>query len=262
MINHARTLLLNESGPKYMRAPGDVIIPSYRAIALSGGMQDATRVLFGHSPDYEGKLQRVARYMSVLHSTEFASYLTALDSRLTYDPYVSGLMEFVTDTWSVTPDSGIMLVQPSVSEKNTSGRGLYSWSIQATSTTAIDIVSSGVTISKTVEFSDGQSQDIVLPGTATALRFVTADNQLVPFATWNVRHSGAADIDLGQLLAEIKNLDVLTISDVFRDTTSEPFKTFYALYKTSSVLPYSLSGFLLAYIYRMEDIRLCQMLPR
>src|SRR5512137_2784346 len=87
MINHARTLLLNKDGNK---RPGadfyleEFVDPSFRALSYSQELTELRAVLVGRSPD-DGYLNfRLRQYMTLLDSTEFVSYVTALDKRITY----------------------------------------------------------------------------------------------------------------------------------------------------------------------------------
>lgn len=255
MVNHARTLLLNEEGPRNAASLVEAFIPRYKPVQLSGGLQSAYSLLFGSAPDYAGKVKRVARYMSVLHATEFSRFVTDLDARTTYTPQGLAIADYTTETWSLTPDTDAMLVKHSEADPIT-GRDTYVWTVNATGVNTVDVVCDNASSSHTLTFANGHSNDIPLRWTATTLRFL--GSSLTPGANWIVRHTGADNANLGTILASLKSADSAVVSAVFANGATEPYGTFYRMYKDSDVLPISLSGFILGFVYRMEQLRVCQ----
>jgi hypothetical protein len=87
MINHARTLLLNIPGSAYMPGVlGEEYIPSYTPVALPTYLQSARKILFGSKPDKVFLNFRAYELLSLIHSTELAEFVYALDPRVTYWP--------------------------------------------------------------------------------------------------------------------------------------------------------------------------------
>jgi hypothetical protein len=87
MINHARTLLLNVGSGTY--APGvlgEEYIPTYTPIKLPPFLQLPHKILFGTNPDRVFLNYRAAELLRLLHQTELAEFLYALDPRVTYWP--------------------------------------------------------------------------------------------------------------------------------------------------------------------------------
>lgn len=88
MINHARTLLLNKSSAEY--APGDLgeeyLPPDYRAVVLPTKIDLARKIIFGADPDPDFVNFRLFELLSLIHNTELAEFIYALDSRVTYWP--------------------------------------------------------------------------------------------------------------------------------------------------------------------------------
>jgi hypothetical protein len=87
MINHARTLLLNTNSDNY--APGTLgeeYIPTYQPVELPAYLKTAHRILFGTDPDRVFLNYRANELMRMLHQTEFAEFIYALDPRVTYWP--------------------------------------------------------------------------------------------------------------------------------------------------------------------------------
>lgn len=87
MINHARTLLLNVPGDSYSPGIiGEEYIPPYKPITLSTNLQAARRILLGSSPERAFLNFRAFELLSLIHNTELAEFVYALDPRVTYWP--------------------------------------------------------------------------------------------------------------------------------------------------------------------------------
>lgn len=86
MLNHFRTLLLNAS-PNVGGYPGEEFVPpAFKPLVLTGALEAVRNVLFGLNPDRLMLNYRVQQLLAVIESTELRSFVTKLDSRLTYDP--------------------------------------------------------------------------------------------------------------------------------------------------------------------------------
>jgi hypothetical protein len=87
MINHARTLLLNIPGTAYMPGVlGEEYIPAYTPVKLPAYLQSARKILFGSAPDKVFLNFRAYELLSLIHNTELAEFVYALDPRVTYWP--------------------------------------------------------------------------------------------------------------------------------------------------------------------------------
>lgn len=88
MINHARTLLLNRTSSTYV--PGklgeEYIPPGYEAVTLPTSVATAKNIIFGVDPDPEFVNFRLWELLSLIHNTELAEFVYALDPRVTYWP--------------------------------------------------------------------------------------------------------------------------------------------------------------------------------
>ena len=87
MINQGRTLLLNRDGfnrplPTYFLE--EYVDPLFKALSIPAELQSVYEVLVGTLADNAYANFRMRQYMLILHSTEFAEYVTALDPRVTY----------------------------------------------------------------------------------------------------------------------------------------------------------------------------------
>jgi hypothetical protein len=87
MINHARTLLLNVPSSTYQPGTlGEEYIPPYSPVVLPSYLRGPHKVLFGTNPDKVFANFRVHELLSLIHQTELAEFIYALDPRVTYWP--------------------------------------------------------------------------------------------------------------------------------------------------------------------------------
>ena len=95
MINHARTLLLNQTADKLACDWEQAVSQEFVPTRLSASLTAVWRAFFGAAPDPWSMNWRAHRYMSLLHAAEYRGYLTELDSRISYsvplDPITTDL---------------------------------------------------------------------------------------------------------------------------------------------------------------------------
>lgn len=88
MINHARTLLLNQPGKAYM--PGmfgeEYVPPHYTPVSFPSYIITPHKILFGTSPDRAFLNFRAVELLNLIHVTELAEFIYDLDARVTYWP--------------------------------------------------------------------------------------------------------------------------------------------------------------------------------
>lgn len=86
MINHARTLLLNL--PSINSIQEEYIPAEYIPLKLPEELQRIHDFLFDPKSLDEMEYQ-TRQYMTILHGTKLEKYVLALDSRITYWPYIT-----------------------------------------------------------------------------------------------------------------------------------------------------------------------------
>jgi len=87
MINHARTLLLNIPSTAYLPGMlGEEYIPTYAPVVLPSYLALPHKILFGANPDKVFMNFRAHELLSLIHQTELAEFIYALDPRVTYWP--------------------------------------------------------------------------------------------------------------------------------------------------------------------------------
>ncbi len=249
MFNHARTLLMNLSSSKALRSvPGYELIPTdFSPLELSGALLSVRRRLFGSNPDQLMINFRTYQILSLLHSLPIADHLTALDPRLTYK--LAG-RPTLYDAFGVAVSNigdstaNLVITDNGIDRSDISGVTTRNWVLTLSGTT---------TNYGALVFTDGISAPITLPG--SNLTFQLNPN-LGGTGKWTIAQTVRPVRTLAEIIPTTGGIDGATLSTLFQPTASiaEPYKTFLNLWEDHPETVYKLAGFLLAYIYRLNEI--------
>jgi len=253
MPNMGRSLLLNSDGdsrPDLGFYGEEYVPPYYKTVQLTSGLLNVRRALFGSSADAAGQNYAVWQYMRILRSTEYASYLTALDPRTSFDP-AGSLVNYPYGPDYVPRDDGLDFVgDPGLGKAD--GKMQMSWNVSLQGSNLVvrnlhtqQVVATPVTI-------DGGWTSFA-PMTGHPGYKVRA-NAAVGF-TWVVNYLSAptAEMDPIARAAEVAQIGDSSLVELF--PAREPFKLFRRLWEQHTYFPYKMTGILLALIYRTEEIR-------
>ena len=252
MINHARTLLLNRAA-----APGtageEYVPPDFAPLTLSTVLQQADVALFGDSPDRTFRNVRLRQVLTPPHACELHSYLTDLDSRLTYwPPHDESLFRGLTFGAGAVQLSGTTTTSYLEGLHSglvaTDGRLAPVWQVTIVDGSTYRVNRQDVSQPATTgsyTSASGLSSSISLSGSGLSLKFNPVS---APYPVWEVkallRPSDGPHAALGQLGQ---------VTGLFSD--QEPYATFQRLFRDSTIPAfYRLSGALLAYIYRLDEL--------
>jgi len=256
MINHVRTLLLNRSGSE---RPGadyfleEYVPPAFGALELPTYLQTLHDALVGAGADDAWANFRMRQYTTVLHATEFVAYVLDLDSRVTYlrerstldtvaETEVTGLNVFATTTHNVGS------LAPSANQP----RLLYEWNVQMLTPLQARTTDlrTGESADRTLSVTNGLSSPVVMAGQESL--GIMIENPVID-AAWKVSSFAPPPQDLSSLMAQLRVTGGATLARLFAG--DEPYATFKELWEKNAVFAYQLSGLLLAFAYRAEDIR-------
>lgn len=262
MLNHARTLLLNQDSRRFpgYDTPGEELVPlNFTSLRLPGYVQQLRAILFGRNPDRAYINYRLQQYLAILHSTPFVDYLLALDPRVTYDHFSS--REFLDPAFylpqahqvSGDVDTAInFLGNPSPPDGL--GRMRYQYEIETLSSSTVRVRQT--TQPESEDTSDFTPASGLSP--AVALGHSGYSFQLNTDATgeqWQVTIYNRPQKDLPQVVAELERGGAATLVSLFGESPREPYLTLENLWRKHEELPYRLSGLLLAVIGRTEEVR-------
>ena len=252
MINHIRTLLLNQSGtvgqgPDF---PGEEYVPAtYRARKLTPGLTACRRAIFGSDPDRLCLNYRLWQLMPLLHSTELVEYTLAPDDRVTYlrdtDPFVAFGTQI--DVRHGDPQS---LTTQGVAQCD-EGRGTYQhrWLVTVTGTqlTAARQVPPGSTTTTALTFANHRSGPVLLPGSTLSVCVLDTGD-----GAWTVTARPRPTTSLAGIITRAKQAAGPHLTELFGSPLKPPFAALSSIYQQHSLAMYQLSALLLAMAYRTE----------
>jgi len=263
MINHARTLLLNRNG--FSRPPatyfGEEFVPEdFNEVDLPSFLVKVRSVLFGENPDNAGMNYQVKNYVSLLHSTEFVQYVTALDDRITYDVLRDEMGGLPTVT--ITPLS-LLCSDMEVSLVGETTNVVRDWALDNTwnievmdiATVQTDKVGGG-SQGYQANYASGSTDLIPLTGSSDMfVRITSSLPNLVAGAKWTLNSISLPTQDIPGVLAKIEDIGEEALINLFGLGPEEPYSTFRDLWARENLLAYRMAGLLLAVIYRTEEVR-------
>lgn len=137
MINHGRTLLLNQSGrtyqPQYLGE--EYIPPLYSEIDLPSYLRTARRLIFGSAPERVFLNFRTRELLHTIHETGLAEYLYDLDPRVTYWPEQTPVFfnskKKVTTTQIAGPSNARLYFSGNFSADNVKGIAQRDYTVRA-----------------------------------------------------------------------------------------------------------------------------------
>jgi hypothetical protein len=196
--------------------------------------------------------------MNVLHSTEFKEYITDLDPRFTYltnRSVVEKPSSAEIKPLNITGTGINVLVNGDIQVSPARPKVYFSWTIEVLSSTLVRTTAfhDGTILESSVTFADNISSQIPLSGQVNT--FIRIVNSSAPVgAKWLLSGYVPPVGDLTDVIQRLENISADSLSRLF--SKEEPYKTFEELWRKHVLLQYRLSGFLLAYIYRVKEFRL------
>jgi hypothetical protein len=260
MHNHARTLLLNQSGVggSQLVYPGDELIPEdFKPVVLPTYLQIVRARLFGVSPDRMMLNYRSSQLLRLVGATELQSYVESLDSRITYQAFsrqliADNLFRPVISPRKVNAGSEIYLNGKDI-EPDASGRCEYSYLVSVTGGDLVvqrTIMPEANTTTE-LTFINGLSQEVSLPYSDYAIKV----NELSEGSSWRIQGYYRPSQALHTLDASLRSIGQDNVLQLFGVAPEEPYLTFYNCWKDHPEFAYRLGGIVMAYIYRTEDTR-------
>lgn len=269
MINHARTLLMNVAGWRADEIGEEYVPESFHPVPLTPALSLVRTTLFGTNPDRLFMNYRTLQVMSMLHASELAEHVLALDKRVTYWP--NERQRFFNATFGVSHVQHVgatlqvsYLGTPLADDRT--GRSRDSWVVTFPEEGVANVQRTRApkgTFVDEFQTIGGLSTPIPLHGSPLSIR-VTAGSDAAAMigAKLIIDMIGRPSLDLGDLDALFSSTIDRTLLDqiFYGDTTPlhglpEPFRTFRNLWHDHPLMPYRLGGLLLGCIYRTEAIR-------
>lgn len=262
MINHFRTLLLNTSATSNV-ALGKEFIPAVFAPLqnLPTYMQAIYATLFGASPDSLFLNYRAKQYLSVIAATRLQSYVTQLDSRITYSLSDTTLLDPTLFLPSAT--RGDISFVDSAEAIDAIGISQYSWlTIISSADSSGGNISVQLqqkpksTINTSFTLTDGISSVIILPGANLKFRLGTSS---AGNGSFTIYAKARPHYSMGAILATLQSTGSRYMNELFAVGSplgkTEPFASCYNIWNNNPDTLYQLSAVIVALVYHMERIR-------
>jgi hypothetical protein len=257
VVNHFRTLLLNVSGAEVPLGayPGDEYVdPAFGNVALPTYLTTVRQFLFGASPDRYMLNYRVRQYLSLVHATPLAEYVTALDPRLTYDLRDNALLDdglYAPEVFKLTGvDTDRLSVVGTPAPPDASGRMFHAFDLVTLDDHEVRVSRTNPPLSNVVlEFGDQTPVELHGSGYKAVL-YSNSDLQ-----SWHVEVLNRPQWDVGQVAANLLLLGEPVADQLFGITKDEPYYSFRNIWLRSLELPLRLAAVLTALAYRTEEVR-------
>jgi hypothetical protein len=287
VVNHIRTLLLNEDGsgkPGYAFPLEEYVPTDFKSSKMTFDCFKIWRTLFGSEPDRAYKNWRLYQLSTLAEASSLLKHWSKFDDRITHfgKDKKDRSLEYgrVTITRDATSSNisyfegdGVIVVDKNLSAVNqtdspeiigvyargvptaneTKGSCLSYWKIDLNSSDEIDVQclnDKTIRDSHSLVFTQGLSQDITLPGTNVTLQF-----RDVGATTWTVDIVARPSKDIGTVLADLDNTASTDISAIMSGAYSE-YKTFSDYWNYNQDTAERLTAITLALAYKLEEKRL------
>lgn len=288
MINHIRTLLLNENGsnkPGYAFPMEEYVPDDFKADTLVFGCKKIWNVLFGNSPDRAYKNWRLFQLSRLAESSDLLEYWSKFDSRLTHLDklkvdrsleygriqvsrtgissaniiYITSETGLSVDTVISEPSQvvdpemiGVMLSGRPLAD-DTRGRCISYWKLSLNTSNELEVTNindNSIHDVYTLTFSSNLSQQINLHGSGVIAQF----RPIISNSSWAIDAVAAPAMDLGTVLA---NLEILSDTDtnfIFSGAFPE-YSVFNSYWKENRNSAERLSAITLALGYKIAETR-------
>lgn len=259
MLNHFRTLLMNVSrdglGPDALAA--EYTPPEFVPMALPRSVAKLSSVLYGRRPDQYMLNWRTRQVLQVVHATELAEYITALDPRITYLPFpVDAVYNggYAPSIRNIDGHTNTLTTIGTLQPDEFAGKLFYSWRIEIYDADNVRITSqippTTTTLTPYAMYND-RSESLALPGSNWAC---TVSG---PVGTaWELSCIARPQRDAATVLALLKSaMTEVDALELFGTAPVEPFKTFSNCWFKHPSFAHQLGGLLLAAVYRLDVLR-------
>lgn len=263
MFNHARTLLLNLTGDTgfISNCPGEELIPeNYLPVVLPQYLNSIRSRLFGANPDRAMLNYRAVQLLQMIAATDLQSYVTQLDTRITYDLNKSGLYSDAIFEPVLYKYSGDALDQLTIvgspTNPDTSGQSSYNFQVTIVSNSGIKVNIKRLVFplqenQENLTLNNGLSPEYNLPFSGYSFRLNTLNTN----AAWTISGYLRPTLTLPSLFNNLSSISEVSFNSLFGSSPKEPYLTFKNCWQYHPDFAYRLSGLIMALIYRTEELR-------
>jgi hypothetical protein len=197
--------------------------------------------------------------MGILHASQLAEYVYALDPRVTYLPFKDDLLYLAAEgaSFAQLVNSGQTLTwASSIYPAQYGNRILLQYGLTVTSNSQVEITyysnSSGTvtTVPQSYSVNSGLSSPVALPGSSLAVQFTAGTGSV-----WNIQALARPTVGIPEVLAEcLASLTSQQLNAVFNNSATSQIPTFQNLWEQEDQLPYRLGGLIIALAYSINNL--------
>lgn len=259
MFNHGATLLFNTAAS--VQTLGRIPAPAtFAPKNIPADLESLRLALLGGPADRVLQAWRVRELLTCIHGCGLSSYLTDLDSRVTYWPLDDTLFSEVikgpvAKQLTGTSRSAILSGDASVSSRPE--QIYFEWFIDILSETSMRISTLGnfgrtTTADFDYEMVDGLSSPVRLPGSKLVFQF-NGTGLSTWRVTWLARPKQTIAESANQIEIAANAIQPGRLFSKKEDYAVEPYRTFEDFWLSNDQLPFRLAGLTLATIYRINE---------
>ena len=245
MINHFRTLLLNQPGPSPV-ADGEEYVPaSFQPVTLPAGLALVRQAIFGIAPDRRMLLYRTRQLLTCVHAGPLAPFVYQLDERVTYWPWANNKLVLQPSLQVLTPPGAPAAALRGTPQPEDGGKLVRSWRVTLNIGTVTVIADTGQTALLTPP-----NGVVALPGTNLTLEIPAA---ATPGTTWTAIVTLRPSIGLPGLVAQLSQAGT-ALDSLFDVAAPEPYGSWGRIWASHRPLPDRLAAVTCALVYRTNDL--------
>jgi hypothetical protein len=253
MINHIRTLLLNLPGTTQSRYGEEYVPVDFRPVTRSSALRTVDSILFGRQADRAARNYRLQQFMSLLHYSPLRDLVAELDSRVSYDPtQISTTWDSPLPAVDVGDATKLTVYGEPPTYTQTGGKMDFQWIVRLLDDTPglFEIEIDGDS-TLTVIQPDGWSTPVQLPLSPT---FIRISENASTGDSWVLSQLVRPEVDLSEISRIMRQVPEPVQLELFGVGHDEPWESLRNA-SQSPVDVVALSGFILAYAYRLEERR-------
>lgn len=288
MINHIRTLLLDESGqnkPDWSFPLEEFVPTDFSPQKFPAEVKRVWNTLFGLKPDRAYKNWRLFQLSTLAQSSDLLKYWFTFDPRVTHfdkpnddysqdygkakvymtkgnslvslvlsysNGFISPFPEISLTNQTTRPDDLNVYFSGKLLPDDVNGKSYSSWKIDLNSSNELQVQNlSNKALNKTYQlvFSSGLSQPIILEGLDLGILFKNAGE-----ASWSIDAVSKPEKDIGVVLANLDSLSTTDLQYVFSGSRPE-VKTFKNYWTKNEDTAERLTALTLALAYKIDEKR-------
>lgn len=253
MINHVRTLLINNKGASWLSIPGaEYQDPRYLEVTLPEAVQRVRDIVFGPTPDRIMLNYRVQQLLRIIESSRFYDHLTYWDVRRTDNTSTRWEPAVFTPKIKTILGSRDPILVGELEAPDRVGICRTDFDVRFSGSTVrvIRTTEPMSDISHTIVDSGNMTNPVPLTGTSMMIQCPTNEN-----GQWAVQLTGRPVAAIDRWIAELEEIGLENEHELFGTGEEEPLASWRHCWQESLDRVNRLAAILLAAAWQTEQRR-------